>query len=125
MTTRDTGNKAEWYVCSYLISHGYNIIKRNYTIKGGEIDIIASKDDIISFVEVKARRNDSIITAYEAINKGKMTRIIKTSEDFIIKNEILLQPRFDVAVVALVNGKMSEINYIENAFNKSDTNIIF
>ncbi|MFR9035090.1 MAG: YraN family protein [Ruminococcus sp.] len=52
---RKTGNIGEDAVCGFLVRHGYEIIKRNFTVRGGEIDIIAEKADIIAFVEVKTR----------------------------------------------------------------------
>ena len=42
-------------VCRYLMQQGYTIRKRNYRIRGGEIDIIAQKGEILAFVEVKTR----------------------------------------------------------------------
>lgn len=50
---RKAGNIGEDAVCGFLVRHGYEIIKRNFTVRGGEIDIIAEKADIIAFVEVK------------------------------------------------------------------------
>lgn len=125
MTTRNTGYLAECDVCVYLIKNGYKIIKQNYTIKGGEVDIIAQKGDIIVFVEVKARKKNALVTGYEAITKVKKERIMKTAQHYIIQSKCELQPRFDIAVIELKNGKTAYIDYIENAYDMSDTNIIF
>ena len=54
---RKAGNIGEDAVCGFLVRHGYEIIKRNFTVRGGEIDIIAEKADIIAFVEVKTREH--------------------------------------------------------------------
>ena len=56
MTPSEAGRRGETAVCQYLLQHGYTIRKRNYRIRGGEIDIIAQKDEILAFVEVKSRR---------------------------------------------------------------------
>lgn len=50
---RKTGDKGERIATKYLKKKGYKIIERNYLEKCGEIDIIALKDDILHFVEVK------------------------------------------------------------------------
>lgn len=64
---RKAGNIGEDAVCGFLVRHGYEIIKRNFTVRGGEIDIIAEKADIIAFVEVKTREHGSLISAEELL----------------------------------------------------------
>ena len=58
---RKAGNIGEDAVCGFLVRHGYEIIKRNFTVRGGEIDIIAKKADIIAFVEVKTSNADLML----------------------------------------------------------------
>lgn len=125
ISSRKTGNIGEDFICEKLLEKGYNILARNYTIKGGEIDIIASKDDIIAFVEVKTRKINSLSSGYDAVDSKKIKRIIKTAEDYIWKNGVELQPRYDVAVVIHNNGKIWNFDYIENAYDVSDFNNIF
>lgn len=55
-TTTEMGRRGETAVCSYLMERGYKILTRNYRIRGGEIDIIAQKEEILAFVEVKTRK---------------------------------------------------------------------
>ena len=69
MTKHEIGRLGEESVCTYLENLGYKIIVRNYRIKGGEIDIIAQNDEYTAFVEVKARKPDSIVSGLEAVNK--------------------------------------------------------
>ena len=125
MNTRETGNIGEDEVCNFLKKLDYTIIKRNYTIKGWEIDIIAQKGEIIAFVEVKARDINALSSGFDAITKAKKLRIMKTAQHYFLNNQCELQPRFDVAVVEIKNGKAENIEYIENAYDMSDTNIIF
>jgi len=47
------GNLGEDMACKFLMKQGYKIIERNYRKKWGEIDIIATKNNILHFVEVK------------------------------------------------------------------------
>ena len=55
-------------------------LKRNYTVRGGEIDIIAKKNDCVAFVEVKTRKLDAFQSGEEAVTKSKQKRIIKTAK---------------------------------------------
>ncbi len=51
---RKLGDKGEGVVCKYLENKGYKILERNYWKPWGEIDIVAEKADLLSFVEVKS-----------------------------------------------------------------------
>ena len=125
MIKKEIGSFGEIAVCKYLEMHGYTVIKRNYCIRGGEIDIIASNNEIIAFVEVKTRKKGSIVSGFEAVNDRKKGLIIKTALDFCCKNPTELQPRFDVAEVIVVNNRIEKINYISNAFDATGYDIFF
>ncbi|MDE5946951.1 MAG: YraN family protein [Oscillospiraceae bacterium] len=122
MNKTETGRLGENAISEYLSARGYRIICRNYRIKGGEIDIIASKDDFIAFVEVKTRRPDSLESGFDAVNQKKRNFIIKTAIDYILKYPSELQPRFDIASVIALNGKVLDINYIKNAYDATGYN---
>ena len=113
------GTNGETRVAAWLRKSGYKIINRNYQCRFGEIDIIAEKDGYIVFVEVKTRKKESLVSAAESVNTFKQQRILRTAEDFIVKTDCSLQPRFDVAEVYVEqqNGKIKySLNYIKNAF---------
>ena len=120
MTSRETGNMGEDAVCGYLESHGYHIIERNFCIKGGEIDIIACNGEFIAFVEVKTRKKNSLVSAFDAVTFSKKKFIVKTASEYSCRFPLEYQPRFDIAEVIMDNGCVSEINYIENAFDTAD-----
>lgn len=114
-----TGKRGEDAAVEYLTDHGYKIVDRNVSSKYGELDIIAQKDGILAFVEVKARKVNSVITAREAVGKSKQIKLIKTAVAYLRDRHTMLQPRFDVIEVyfdVLNAGLVHEINFIENAF---------
>ncbi len=112
-----TGKLGEDLTAYFLEKHGYTIVKRNYRVKGGEIDIIATKGDIIAFVEVKTRDASALDSGVNAVNKSKRKLIIKTAQEYSYRNEHDYQPRFDIAEVLVKNGKPIKFNYIDNAFD--------
>jgi putative endonuclease len=59
-TKKESGNTAETIAASYLQRHDYDIRDTNYTIQGGEIDIVAQRDGQIIFVEVRYRSDDTL-----------------------------------------------------------------
>ncbi len=74
---------AEDRACDWLKKRRFKIIKRNFKSYCGEIDIIAEKNNIIYFIEVKARRNFNFGAPYEAVNSKKLKKISKTSCVFL------------------------------------------
>lgn len=116
---RKAGNIGEDAVCGFLVRHGYEIIKRNFTVRGGEIDIIAEKADIIAFVEVKTRTIGSMTSAEEAVDLRKQRLIITTAQAYLQNVAQPLQCRFDVATVETEGGKVKKLRYYVNAFDAS------
>lgn len=116
---RKAGNIGEDAVCGFLVRHGYEIIKRNFTVRGGEIDIIAEKADTIAFVEVKTRTIGSMTSAEEAVDLRKQRLIIRTAQAYLQNVAQPLQCRFDVATVETEGGKVKKLRYYVNAFDAS------
>lgn len=111
---RKIGDKGEEIISNFLIKKDYKILDRNYRKPYGEIDIIAFKDNIVCFVEVKARKSIKYGYPREAVNFYKQQRIIKVSQTYLMENKLNNYIiRFDVAEVFTESRK---INYIENAF---------
>ena len=125
MTSAEIGSAGEKIAALYLEKKGYKILRRNYRVKGGEIDIIAENDDIISFVEVKTRSVDYISDGFEAVTKSKQKLIIKAAAEYFYRCGSDKQPRFDVVSIVLDGKKVVGFNYITDAFDASGTNIIF
>lgn len=119
MTRKELGNFGERVAAFYLEKKGYEILRRNYCVKGGEIDIIAKKDGIIAFVEVKTRAPDYISGGFEALTNRKKRLIIKTAEQYSLKHPHELQPRFDAVEIITDGKKVTGFNYVENAFDGS------
>ncbi|MCM1578178.1 MAG: YraN family protein [Ruminococcus sp.] len=119
-SSSETGRLGEELVAFYLENRGYEIVRRNYRIRGGEIDIIARKDDVIAFVEVKTRSGDSFGTGAEAVTKRKRRLIIGTSLEYMTRESCDLQPRYDVAEVTVKGGRVKKLRYYDGAFGGED-----
>ena len=121
---KSVGNLGEVEVCRYVSNMGYEIVYRNYTIRGGEIDIIACDNEYILFIEVKTRRFDCLSNGLQAITKAKKRCIVKTASHFCSNRIVKLQPRFDVAEVIIDNYQnVLDINYYPNAFDTTGLGI--
>lgn len=86
------GKVGEDAVCRYLEQQGYRIIKRNYRVKGGEIDIISlcgeGEKTTICFTEVKTRKFGTNLTAWNPMTNAKKRRIIMTAERYMSEEKI-------------------------------------
>jgi len=105
MNTRKIGNRAEDKACKYLTEHGYRIIERNFYSKFGEIDIIAYKDDVLHFIEVKSGNNFEPV--YN-ITPSKIKRIVKTAQYYMKLNK--LDPVFCIDAVIVKDGVEHLVN---------------
>lgn len=95
---RKAGNEAEDRAADFLLGLGYTLVTRRYTCKGGEIDIIALDDDVMVFVEVKARATS--VAACEAIDDAKVRRMLTAASIFLIANgETERTVRYDLVAV--------------------------
>ena len=101
MNNKIIGDDGEKRAAEYLINEGYQILFKNWRLYGGEIDIIAFKDDVLVFVEVKTMPNSTIDMLERVLNMEKRKRIIKMSKRFIqnkrqYSNSIV---RYDVIII--------------------------
>lgn len=78
--SRAKGFEAETSGAEWLAAHGFEIVERNYQKKCGEIDIIARKNGVIHFVEVKSGENFDPIYAF---TPRKISRVIKTAQSWL------------------------------------------
>lgn len=102
------GFDSEELAAKFLIKNKYEILHRNFHSRYGEIDIIASKDKILHFIEVK-----SSMKGYEVeyrITNDKIYKIIKTINFFLLKYQLDLDYQIDL--ICIKNG--GEIDFMQN-----------
>jgi putative endonuclease len=121
----ELGRYGEDITAKFLEKYGFVILAKNYRIRGGEIDIIARRDDVIVFAEVKTRHFSHEYqygTALESINKRKQQHIIQTAKNWIYLNmrgNDNITYRFDVSVITVFPDGTHKLNYIKSAFTES------
>lgn len=117
---KSKGQQGEQLIARYLQSQGYTINAINYTKRFGEIDIIAQKDSLVAFVEVKTR-SKSLHCTTELVNSTKQRKIVLVAKEYLSrKNQQNIICRFDVALIneEVINPQtqLPTITYIKNAF---------
>jgi putative endonuclease len=78
------GSRAEWIATAWLLARGYQVLARNFAVKGGEIDIVVRRGATIAFVEVKARREFE--QAVISIQEAKRRRTSRAAKAWLTRN---------------------------------------
>ncbi len=129
---RQFGNWGEGIVCEMLKTEkGMRILERNFLRKCGEIDIVAEKDDVLHFVEVKTVSRD--ITTYdglgividdvsgynplESVNHLKMLRMKRTISLYLAEKNVSRETEFQIDVASVVffmPDMIGRVEFIDN-----------
>jgi putative endonuclease len=108
------GKAAEDAATAYLKHKGFEILECNYQAGHGEIDIVAKKDFILAFVEVKASATN--IPPEIQITKKKIKTLAESAEKYLLQKKITgLDCRFDVLAMKIDQG-LWKIKHYEDAF---------
>ena len=103
---KQKGNQGEETAAKYLKANGFKIIATNFGIKWGEIDIIASKENTLSFVEVKYKSSEIYGSPENMINVHKIKKIKRVAEAFLEKNKRIASSydiyRIDIIAITLL-----------------------
>ena len=110
------GKRGEDEASSYLEREGYSILQRNWRKGHDEIDIVARKNDVIVFVEVKSRTSD--INLDEVMTAGKEKSLIRAVNTFMSGYEEDLECRIDFILVKKKSSTFDVI-HIEDAITQS------
>lgn len=112
-----SGPAGEDFAAEYMKAQGYEILRRNYHSRFGEIDIIARSSRYLVFTEVKTRESGSLVNPLEAVTPAKQKKIVRTALCYLQAFPADLQPRFDVAAVLTERGKPVSVSYLPDAFS--------
>ena len=114
------GRRGEDLAAAFLLAQEYRIVTRNWRVKSGEIDIVALKGDVLTFVEVKSWSANAVSELSQSITSTKITRIVETSKIFLTKYRQYSRKciRYDVFFIG-VDGKPTRY---EGAFDETDEN---
>ena len=78
------GKQGEEIAEKYLLQHGYEILHRNWRHSHYEIDIIAKKNEVVHFVEVKLRSSKIFGFPEESVNRKKFRFLLQAADEFLL-----------------------------------------
>jgi putative endonuclease len=105
--SREKGNLSEDKAYRFLLQNNFIVLDRNFYSRFGEIDIVAQKDGVIHFIEVKSALDYEL--AVQNITKSKLSKLIKTGDVYLKKNALNVNYMYDAIIVT-----PQKISYLEN-----------
>ncbi len=115
---KDLGDFGECAAENFYRKKGYRILAKNYTVRGGEIDLIVESPEWLVFVEVKTRSNLNYGYPSEAIDHKKIQHMRRAAGRYIEEHPTKKEIRFDAIEVlaSYTDGvpELEEINHIPN-----------
>lgn len=116
MTKDSVGLEGEKLALKFLRKQGYKIIEHSFRCRYGEIDLVAYKKGMVSFIEVKTRTNPEFGQPEESVRRPKQNRMAKIAL-YYLKKKRLADVSCNFGVVSIrLKGNRPEIQLFENAF---------
>ncbi len=115
--TQQRGAWAEAKADTYLQQHGLRLVKKNFSCRFGEIDLIMREGEILVFIEVRFRASDALVGAVESVDGRKQQRIIRSAEYYLQRHprHAWRYCRFDVLGLT-GDQRIQQFDWIKDAF---------
>ncbi len=108
-----TGKEGEEKALGYLKANHFNILHTNFRHKRAEVDIIAQKQNVLHFIEVKTRKNNDFGYPEEFVSDRKIELFHETAEHYIYEHNWIGGLQFDIIAITL---NPEELEYIPDCF---------
>ena len=112
----DLGRKGELLAKTHLEKLGYEIMDENWTHGKAEIDLIAYKDRMIIFAEVKTRTGNGFGEPEDFVDSRKQKLLAQAADEYIYLMNHQGEVRFDIIAILFSGNESYQLNHIEDAF---------
>lgn len=110
----ETGKEGEEMAAAWLLEQGFTILHRNWKHSYFELDVIAEKEDILHFIEVKTRTTDTYGHPEEGVTAKKLERLMNAGEEFLNMYPVWELIQYDILSIRLYTNKAPEYFFIED-----------
>lgn len=110
------GKKGEQMAEDYLKEKGYAILHRNWRYSHYEIDIIALKETVLRFIEVKIRSSKVFGFPEGAVTKKKFGALIKGADEYLYRHPQYRHIQFDILSINIYKNNPVEYFLIEDVW---------
>ena len=113
------GALGENVACRFLVKRGLKVLDRNYSKKWGEIDIVAKKDKIFHFIEVKTvvSRETDKYRPEENVHYQKLKRLSRVIQTYLLDKKVSHETEWQIDVLAVfldIENKKAKFRFTEN-----------
>lgn len=108
------GRKGEDLAAVWLVRHGFSIISRNWRHGRYEVDLIAGRDAILHFIEVKTRRSLAYGNPEESVSRKKIEHMMQGAAGWLCKTPGFRRVQYDVLAITLLKTEPPEIVLFED-----------
>ncbi len=109
-----TGKKGEDLAEAYIRDLGFDILERNWRYRRSEIDLIASRQNVLHFIEVKTRTSTEFGYPEESVSNKKLRSMIRCGTAFLYQHPGWKVVQYDILSIILINGAAPEFLLIED-----------
>ena len=112
MSSTETGRRAEAAAKVYLEMRGFKIMELNWRRPRAEVDIIAEKDGVMHFIEVKYRRDDQQGGGFDAITSTKLRQMRRGAELWV--DESKWHGEYVLSAIDIQGRDFAIMGFVEN-----------
>ena len=114
---RAYGREAEEAAVRHLESQGFRVRERNFLCRFGELDVVAERDDLVVFVEVRMRSHAAWGDPAHTVSWSKQRKVVRAALHYLFRHDLQDRMiRFDVITV-LGRGERARVEHIPSAFD--------
>lgn len=111
-----TGNTGESMAAQWLPGKGFCILHQNWRHSNLEVDIIAEKENVLHFIEVKTRRTRKFGHPEDNVDKKKIQNLIDAAEEYLYQNPQWKRIQFDILAITMITNEPVEYFFIEDVY---------
>jgi len=111
-----TGNTGEDLAAAYLSGKGYRLMHRNWRHSHWEVDIIAEKEGMLHFIEVKTRLTKKFGHPEENFGSKKMQNLVNAAEAYLYQHPQWIRIQFDILSISMLKDQPAEYFLIEDVY---------
>ncbi len=115
-THNETGKKGESLAADWLEKSGFTLLHHNWRHSHYEIDIIASRSNMLHFIEVKTRRSNRFGYPEESVSDRKMENLMQAAEEFLYRHPEWKKVQYDVLSITMGKNEEADFFLIEDVY---------
>ena len=97
----EVGKEGERLALVYFNQNGYQILHQNWRFAHWEIDLIASKNNILHFIEVKTRTSNKYGFPEDEVTSKKMKFLMQSADEYLHRHPHWQRIQYDILSIVL------------------------